>query len=137
MGMSVVKNGGLGSGMNSVRCVLIVDDEAGVLDIGRKILSDYGFEVKLAASGMEAIALCRAEHAAIGLVILDIGLQDMSGLECLGALKTGCPDLKVAICTGSEDFSSDDAERLGACGFISKPYRMKDLLEFVEKIFHG
>lgn len=117
--------------------VLIVDDEKTILDVGRKILTDFGYEVDIAVSGLEAIGLCRNRAGGFGLVILDLGLKDMGGLDCLRILKEEYPGLKVVICTGSDDAAFEAAAGLGACGFLPKPYRMHNLVALVEKEFHS
>ena len=107
--------------------VLVVDDDRGLLSIIEGILSkDY--EVTLAASGPEALKVL--DNRSVDLVLLDIMMPEMDGLEVCAAIK-GNPvtkDLPVIFLTGMEE---DDAEEkaldAGAADFISKPIRARIL----------
>src|SRR3546814_12586070 len=79
--------------------VLVVDDEQGIRDVVRRALEREAFEVLEAVDGQGAIAI--ADRFELALVILDLELPEMSGLDLLVALRARQPDLHVIILTGS------------------------------------
>jgi CheY-like chemotaxis protein len=114
--------------------VLIVDDEPVVRDIGRKILQEFGYSVDTADSGEEAVTLVRRKGGDYGLVLLDLGMPGMGGIECLKLLLKEFPALKVVVSSGSSDCEPEEAIGLGAKALLGKPYRMNDLLNMVNTI---
>lgn len=117
--------------------VLIVDDERVVLDIGRKILEEFGYEVSLAESGEQALEIVRGQPRGFDLVMLDLGMPGIGGAACLVELKKGFPYLKVVVCTGSDAGLADWAIEEGADAVLPKPYRMSSLMALVEKALAG
>lgn len=103
--------------------VLLVDDEEFILDVGKQILSQLGYEVVVAHGGMEAIDRYREKRGDIAIVILDMVMPGMDGGETYDRLKLIDPQVKVLIATG---FSLTDkaAEIMarGCSGFIQKPF---------------
>jgi two-component system KDP operon response regulator KdpE len=89
-------------------------------------LRPAGFEVATAADGAEALQKAVDFHP--DLVILDIGLPDMTGWQVLEQLRASAdtPDCKVLILSGFEDAHSE-AKRLGADGALVKPFRNDEL----------
>jgi DNA-binding NarL/FixJ family response regulator len=101
--------------------VLLVDDHAGFRARARAMLERDGFAVcGEAADGAAALAAARA-HPAPEVVLLDVGLPDMSGLEVARRLAGTSPDIRVVL-TSTHD--AGDFARLaasaGACGFLAK-----------------
>jgi DNA-binding NarL/FixJ family response regulator len=102
------------------KTVLIVDDHAGFRRAARAILEAEGYDVVAeSATGMEA--LVAAERFRPELVLLDIGLPDVDGIEVAGRLTTADRSLAVVL-TSSRDACDYPChlERSGACGFIPK-----------------
>ncbi len=115
--------------------ILLVDDEEFVRDLGARILSKAGYSVLTAANGREALDLFEKERTQISLVILDLIMPEMGGKDCLKELRKIDPQLKVLIASGlSADPSMRESPELGAKGFVSKPFRMKELLRQVRKV---
>jgi len=114
--------------------VLLVDDEELVRDLGARILSKAGYQVLTATNGKEALDLFEKERRQLSLVILDLIMPAMGGKECLKELLKIDPQAKVLIASGfSADASTDETLGLGAKGFVSKPFRFKELLRQVRK----
>ena len=112
--------------------VLIVDDEARLVRAVKEHLTEEKMEVMTASSGGEAFSLLRRE--AVDVVILDVGLPDMNGLDLLAGLKKMEPSPEVVIYTGSPSVA--DAIRsmkLGACDYLIKPSRLTDLSKAIAK----
>jgi len=113
--------------------VLIVDDEEVLRDVLDAVLRREGFEVVMAASGEEALAVLD-EDDNIDLVILDIMLPGISGIDTLRALRISNPSLPVIIITA---FPSIDgaiqAMKHGAFHYIPKPFKNEEVILTVNK----
>src|SRR6476659_1994573 len=113
--------------------VLIVDDEEVLREVLDAVLRREGFEVAMAASGEEALAVLD-EDDNIDLVILDIMLPGISGIDTLRALRISNPSLPVIIITA---FSSIDgateAMKHGAFHYIPKPFKNEEVILTVNK----
>ena len=88
--------------------VLLVDDDEKILSVGRKICKSLGYSVLTAASGKKAISIYKKEKNRISLVILDMIMPEMNGLETFLELKKINPDIKVLLSTG---YSIDERPR--------------------------
>ena len=114
--------------------VLMVDDEDHVRGLGERILKKSGYTVLSAANGEEALAVYSQQKEQISLVILDLIMPSMGGRDCLQELITIDPTVKVLIASGyAADETTRECIRLGAKGFVAKPYRLKELLKQVRK----
>src|SRR5436190_22189318 len=101
--------------------ILIVDDDAGVRDSIGAVLSDEGFKVRYAVDGVEALA--RAGEQRPDLVLLDVSLPGMDGIQVLEKLRDGHEGLPVIVISGHGNIETAvRATRLGAVGFIEKPF---------------
>jgi two-component system cell cycle sensor histidine kinase/response regulator CckA len=115
--------------------ILIVDDEKTVLDIGRDLLNQYGYETILADGGEKAIEIYRKEKDRIDLVILDLIMPGMGGQKCFQELLSINPNIKIIISTGaSAEEQVRQAFHSHPVGFISKPYQLRDMLEKVREV---
>ncbi|OGF53426.1 MAG: hypothetical protein A2452_06345 [Candidatus Firestonebacteria bacterium RIFOXYC2_FULL_39_67] len=100
--------------------ILIVDDEQAVCNLLTRFLKKEGYETEIAKLGRDAITIFKEKNPA--LVLLDIGLPDINGIEVLKQMKEitrGIPVMMISAGTESENVIS--AFRLGACDYISKP----------------
>jgi PAS domain S-box-containing protein len=106
--------------------LLLVDDEAVVLEAVSDMLRELGYGVISAMGGPEAIELYRRYREEIALVLLDLVMPDMSGRECFEELKAIDPEVKVVLSTGySVDGQVQEIVDLGLAGYIQKPYRVE------------
>jgi PAS domain S-box-containing protein len=123
------------AGANVSRAILLVDDEEYVRDLGKRILERAGYSVSAAPDGKTALDIFSKEGPNVAGVILDLMMPHMGGEKCLEELLKLDPNVKVIISTG-HSLTSTDESRLGfmARGFISKPYRIDELLKAVEKL---
>ena len=107
--------------------VLIVDDEDGIRSSLERLLSFEKFKTFAAADGASALDLAASER--IDIVLLDIKMPGMDGLEVLGKLKELLPDLPVIIISGHGTISTAvEATKLGAFDFLEKPLDAERLL---------
>lgn len=111
--------------------LMIVDDEAGLRKVLSISLADRGYIVSTAASGQEALELFRREQPSI--VLTDIKMPGMTGIELLEQIKTENPDTEVIMITGHGDMAiAIESLKLNATDFITKPIR-EDTLDIALK----
>ena len=100
--------------------VLIVDDEADIREVLALSLSDAGYRLVTAADGQEALDICR--QGEIGIIVTDIRMPRMDGLQLLEAVKRLDPDIEVIVVTAFGDAETAiRALRCDASDFITKP----------------
>ncbi len=106
------------------RSVLIVDDEAGIREVLSAILEDEGYEIHTAEDGLVGLSLLKTEI--IDLVLLDVWLPNMGGIDVLKAIKKDWPDLAVVIISGHGNIDlAVKAVKLGAFDFLEKPLSLE------------
>lgn len=110
--------------------VLLVDDDEKILRIFRFKLKAPGYEVITATNGQDAITLVESEKPDI--VVMDVIMPGMSGLEALQALRT-FSDLPVIIISARAD-NADKALSLGANSFVYKPFNPDELVKRIQAI---
>jgi PAS domain S-box-containing protein len=109
--------------------VLIVDDEAAVLDVERQILEAYGYSVLTAANGEEALDIHQDRTNRIDAVILDLSMPGMGGYACLERMIQADSRTRVLVVSGyAADGQVKKILEAGARGFLGKPHRLTDLL---------
>jgi two-component system cell cycle sensor histidine kinase/response regulator CckA len=114
------------------KTILLVDDEQLVRDLGARILKKAGYTVVTASNGKDALKFYETHAKTISLVILDLVMPVMSGKKCLKKLLKLDPKIKVIIASGcSARHEAEEALRLGAIDFVSKPY---DIQKFVHAV---
>ena len=109
------------------RTILVVDDEKNILRSLEGILSDEGFEVVSVESGVEALEMIR--ESTPDLVLLDIWMEGLDGLETLEEIKKGYPNLLVIMMSGHGNIETAvKATKMGAYDFVEKPLSLEKLL---------
>ncbi len=112
--------------------ILIVDDEEGIRHSLRDILEDEGYQVLLAESGAEALNM--VSIARPDLVLLDIWMPGMDGMETLSSLKAVFPALAVVMMSGHASISTAvEATKYGAADFVEKPLDLENTLSVIER----
>ncbi len=115
--------------------VLVIDDEVAVNNNIRKILAKQGHRVDQAASKEEALAKI-ASGGKYGVVLLDLRIPGVQGLELLAAVRDKQPHAKVVVVTGySSVDTAVDAARLGAVDYLAKPFTPAEIRTATEKAF--
>jgi DNA-binding NtrC family response regulator len=116
--------------------ILVVDDDKNILDAFEQVLTEHGYEVSRAQHGREALGLLQAEK--LDLVIMDIRLPGMSGLETLEKIKEFDTRLPVIIVTGYGTMETAvEAMKLGAIDYQLKPLNPQDILQSIEYILES
>src|SRR5690242_14241226 len=120
-----------GAAMNGER-ILIVDDEADIALIIKLQLEDAGYKTVRARDGVEALEHIGREKFA--LILLDIKMPRMDGMQVLGRIQQEHPDAGVVMMTahGSEDIAVE-AMKKGAIDYIAKPFSTDDMVKKVER----
>lgn len=113
--------------------VLVVDDDAAVRDMMRRSLSRKRHTVLDAASGDEALRLSRMFNERIDLLITDIRMPGMTGLELRQAFAAERPDMRVLFISGHADEFLRGELRDHATPFLGKPFSMDELDEAIQK----
>jgi CheY-like chemotaxis protein len=114
------------------RVILFADDESFIRELGALVLRQNGFEVLLAEDGAQAVDLYRREGRRIDVVILDLGMPNLTGEESLHQITAINPDVRVLLSSGSVDMDSSVCDRPQVRGFIAKPYRLTDLITHIQ-----
>lgn len=117
---------------NTSQCILIVEDEPPMCELLVSFFTDHGHRVISARNGEQAVELLQDGDCA--LVITDIKLPGMSGLDLLARLQIDWPEVAVIIMTAFSSISSAvEAMKLGAEDYIAKPFQLDELMMTVEK----
>ena len=118
-----------------LRNICIVDDEPSILNTLSSILEDEGYQVSLAKSGPEALKLIRAEPPE--LVILDIWMPEIDGLETLKQIRQQFPKLMVIMMSGHGSVETAvKATKLGAYDYLEKPLDLEKVTILVRNALH-
>jgi signal transduction histidine kinase/HAMP domain-containing protein len=108
--------------------VLVVDDEPDIRYAAFDILEHLGFEVVVASDGEEGLARVAEHRGALRLILLDLTMPRMNGIQCLKALRAVDPEVPVLMTSGfSETECTEELAGLGLSGFIQKPYSLASL----------
>ena len=114
--------------------ILVVDDELVVRDSLKEWLEEEGYTVAMAASGADALAVLEA--GAFHLMLLDVKMPGMDGVEVLELAKSRSPDLTVVMMTAYATVETAVAAmKIGAMDYLIKPFEMDSLLAKVEQVY--
>lgn len=113
--------------------ILIIEDEPSVADALRLILEDRGHRVLIAASGGGGLGLARG--GGVSLVVTDLFLPDLTGLEVLRALRAEQPHLPIVLITsrGTPEIFAE-ALRAGASAVLPKPFAPDEILRLIASL---
>jgi len=110
--------------------ILVVEDEELMLRLLKRVLSQQDFEVFTAADGEEAIEIYRAHKQEIDVVLLDLGLPKISGVEVFFKMKEENPNVRVVVASGFlEPEAKAEIARAGVSHFFLKPYIFEELID--------
>jgi len=118
--------------------ILLVDDEKSIADVTTGMLERLGYKVTVRISSYDALEAFRNLADRLDLVMADLTMPQMTGLQLYREIKKIRPDIKVIICTGfSEQLDSRSAKSIGIEGFLHKPVVMSDLARCVRSVLDG
>ena len=115
--------------------ILVVDDEAYILNAAKAMLVNLGYDVLLATGGREAMAVFDQNPDLIALLILDLIMPDVSGETVFDHVKSVRPDVRVILSSGySLDGQAESILDKGCDGFIQKPYTLNQLSQKIKEV---
>lgn len=115
--------------------ILFVDDEKASIDANRKMLERLGYKVTARTSSVEALEAFRNKPASFDLVITDMTMPNMTGVDLAKELMTVKPGIPVILCTGfSEKIDGKKAKEIGINAFIFKPVVMSDMAKTIREV---
>jgi CheY-like chemotaxis protein len=113
--------------------VLVIDDEPSVARLTGLVLDQHGFQVEVAGSGNEALALIEQTPRGFRLIIVDLSMPDLSGVEVLQhARAMGCAAPMVLTSGYSRNEAAQEAGNADFAGYLQKPYRLETLLDVIQ-----
>lgn len=113
--------------------ILVAEDDAQMRTLLRKALEREGFGVLTASDGVEALEILRTEEE-VSLLLTDIRMPRMDGLQLLEHARTERPDLRIVLMTAYAELDQYlDLLRKGAFDYLPKPFKIPDLLSAVER----
>jgi DNA-binding NtrC family response regulator len=127
-------NNFVNKGMETKKNILIVDDYEGCRMVITAMLKDYDYDVDSARNGQEALEFMKNKR--YHLVITDMEMPGMNGIDLLKNIKTMAPDTKVIIASGNGTVNSYmDSMVWGASEYLNKPLELKGLTKAVANVF--
>lgn len=117
--------------------VLIVDDEAAVRRFAARVLAEEGFQVREAADGQEALQILRGARGGVDVVVSDVVMPRINGVELLRELSVTHPQLPVILMSG---YANADLTGMGIaapCGVLAKPFPPDRLVDEVRRCLKG
>jgi two-component system cell cycle sensor histidine kinase/response regulator CckA len=114
---------------------LFVDDEQSIVNLGVQALERLGYKITGKTSSREALNIFQSQPGQFNLVITDLTMPDMTGIELAKKLLQIRPDIPIIICTGFRDkITPEKAKAMGIREFIKKPFGPRDLAETVRRV---
>jgi CheY-like chemotaxis protein len=114
--------------------ILVVDDEPDIRDILCSFFQEFGYEVTAAPGAQEALSILEQEP--ILVMLLDLNMPGMNGLDLCRAIRPRLPQARIYALTGFHRlFTPDSARQAGFDGFLTKPADLHQLLDLVRKAF--
>jgi CheY-like chemotaxis protein len=118
--------------------ILVVDDEATILQVATGLFSSMGFDVLTASNGEEALAVFREHGSAIRAVLLDLTMPRLDGAETFRELRIIQPQCRVVLTSGyNEEEALQGFAGKGLAAFVQKPFQRADLLAAMRKALEG
>lgn len=119
--------------MNAIR-LLIVDDEERFLSTHKKLLEKRGLNTDTCTNGFDALRILK--ELPIDVVLLDVKMPGIGGVEVLRKIKQDHPDVEVVMLTGHVGVESEmEGLKLGAFGYLTKPVTIAEIQAKVEEAF--
>lgn len=116
--------------------ILFVDDEEPIVRMMQQILERLGYHVTSRTSSVEALEAFKAKPDEYDLVITDMTMPNMTGIELASGLKEIRSDIPIIMCTGfSETIDEDKAKNMGILAYIMKPFLIDEIAKTIRKVF--
>jgi two-component system, cell cycle sensor histidine kinase and response regulator CckA len=117
--------------------ILFVDDEIGFLKSGTEILSEHGYDVISATSGQQAIEIIQSDRQRFDLIVTDMIMPKMTGLEMAIRIKEIRRGIPIILCTGfSTDIDKKTRQDAGIDEVVLKPILSNELIDAIERVMN-
>jgi len=124
-----------GPALTGTEHILLVDDEEPIVLMTQQILERLGYQITSRTSSVEALEAFRAKPDAFNLVITDMTMPNMTGVELAPKLREIRSDIPIIICTGfSEAIDKDKAEDMGISAYVMKPILKNEIAGTIRKV---
>ncbi len=118
------------------RKILVIEDEDSVARSLKRVLQKEGYEVEVAMNGRTALDMC--DQQKFDLLIADLKLPDLDGMEVIRKIKHERPDTKVVVISGHSTITSAvEAMKLGVSDYLPKPFRVDELKKALVSALSG
>jgi len=118
--------------------ILLVDDEEQAIKLARKVLIKLGYNVHARTSSLEALALFRSKPESYDLVITDMTMPHLTGIDLTQALMDIRPNIPIILCTGfSVMIDEAKAKALGIRAFVMKPIMKRKMARIIRQVLDG
>jgi CheY-like chemotaxis protein len=122
------------SGAGRPVSVLFVDDEVAILSATRRLLEASGYRVLTAENGHDAIQIAHNARTPIDVILLDLRMPGLSGVDAFEPLAAAQPGASIILCSGYElDGAARGLLERGAAEFVRKPFRLEDLTSAIHR----
>lgn len=124
--------------MSKNKTILVVDDEPDIVNLTEKILKLASYNTLTCNNGKEALKLIEEKYKEISLVLLDLMMPGVSGMEVLRTIKSSDIFKHILVILFTVKSFKEDIQKgkeMGADGYITKPFSGKQLLDYVNNIF--
>lgn len=116
-------------------CILFIDDEQSLVNLGRQILGRLGYSVITRTSSSEALDLFRKNPQQFDLVVTDMTMPDMQGDRLAKELIKIDPDIPIILFSGYSDrIDEEKAKEMGIAAYIMKPVAMREMANTIRKV---
>ena len=112
--------------------IIVVEDDIHILELLTRVLNKNGHEVLAAYSGLDGLRQATIHQTDI--LITDLQMPEMDGLQLIAEIKLKFPDAKIIAMSGNKKEYLDTAKTLGAAITLSKPFQNKALIEAVDSL---
>ncbi|MCA9733434.1 PAS domain S-box protein [candidate division KSB1 bacterium] len=114
--------------------ILFIDDEDAVLDVVNRMLTKLGYSVTISNSSRNALKVFQQNPAKFDLVITDLTMPDLNGIELAKRIHNGRPDFPIILITGfGEDLNRDLLNNCGIKAVVGKPLMISDLAQLIRE----
>ncbi len=118
--------------------ILLIDDEDILVEVGKAMLQRLGYKVTTRSNSIEALATFQDQPDAFDLIITDLTMPGMTGVDLSRRMLQIRPDLPVILCTGySSLLSEEKAKAMGIRGFAMKPFSKKEISQLIRRVLKG
>lgn len=123
---------------NTNKKILIIDDEQPILHYLTTLLEDFGYTVHKSSSSKESFSLFSENPDYFDLIITDMGMPGITGLELSRKIKRIRPSIPIILCTGySSEITSENYIEKGLNGFLTKPFNKQVLLNEIYNVLNA